>query len=220
MEHLRNQQGPQAFLHLLEKLSVHGELQSALSELSHMPWARWKQPFRQAVLARRFPQNPQLLPQEKNPSNPTLLRELRLARLYANSQRNQAAGYHYAKAWALGGQNLPSVAQEYVQVLLALSRFDEAERVLSASLLLESAPASMWISLGKLRLHQAQWAQAQQAFERALAQTPFFPELHLGLFSAAQAQNNAALAKRAQEAAAILLETTPEAVADMAKALR
>jgi len=216
VEHLRNQQGPQALLRLLEKLAEHGELQRAISELSHMPWARWKQAFRNATLSRRFPLEAKPPPQEKDISNPALLRELRLARLYANSQRHQAAAFHYAKAWALGGQNLPSVAQGYVQVLLALSQFEEAEKVLEGSLLWEAAPAWVWISLGKLRLHQAQWAQAQTAFERALAQNPFLPELHVGLFFAAKAQGNTALARRAQEAAALLLETTPEAVVGMA----
>jgi len=219
MEHVYNQQGPQAFGRLLEKLSQHGDAQRAMAELSHMPWARWKQQFRSQVLARRFPSAAQPSPAEgTTPSNPALLRQLRLATLYANNQRHEAAAWHYAKAWALGGQNHPSVAQGYVQVLLSLARFEEAERVLAASLLQE-APASMWVSLGKLRLHQTQWAKAQKAFERALAQNPFLPELHLGLFAAAKAQGNTALAKRAQEAAALLLETTPEAVVDMAKTL-
>jgi len=220
MEHLRKQTGPQVFVQLLEKLSQQAEATDAIGELSGMPWAKWKQQFRSAVLARRFPSNPTSPPaQENNLSNPKLLHELRLAKLYADNQHNQAAAYHYAKAWALGGQNQPSVAQAYVQVLLALSRFDEAERVLETSLGQETVPAAVWISLGKLRLFQSQWEKAQKAFERALAQNPFFPELHLGLYAAAQAQGNATLAKRAQEAAAILLQTSPENVVDMAKAL-
>jgi tetratricopeptide (TPR) repeat protein len=219
VEHLRNQQGPEAFSRLLEKLSGHGDAKRAISELSATPWTRWKQTFRNAALSRRFPQSPKSPAQEKTISSPALLRELRLAKLYADNQRNQAAAHHYAKAWALGGQHLPSVAQSYVQVLLSLSRFDEAERVLAAGLTQETAPATVWISLGKLRLHQSQWAEAQKAFERALAQNPFFPELHLGLFAAAHAQGNTPLAKRAQDAAAVLLQTTPEAGVDMAKAL-
>jgi len=209
MEYLRNQHGPHVFTQLLEKLSHQADAQRAISELSHMPWTKWKQQFRSATLARRFPPGPKPPPPLGRDTSPALLRELRLARLYADSQRYQAAAHHYAKAWALGGQTPPSVAQDYVQVLLSLSRFDEAERVLAASLDENSAPATLWISLGKLRLQQSQWAKAQAAFERALAQNPFFPELHLGLSSAAQAQGNTALAKRAQEAAAVLLNGTP-----------
>ena len=206
VEYLKSQQGPQALPRLLEKLSQQGDVPRAISELTQVPWAKWKPPFRNATLARRFPA------QAKAPqaiSNPAVLRALRLGKLYADSQRNQAAAHHYAKAWALEGHHRAAVAQDYVPVLLALARHEEAERVLAQSLDEASAPAALWVSLGKLRLHQSQWAKAQAAFESALAQNPFFPEVHLGLFAAAQAQGNAALAKRAQEAAAILLQTTP-----------
>ncbi|MCL2626383.1 MAG: hypothetical protein FWD46_06180 [Cystobacterineae bacterium] len=55
LEYWKAQQGPKAFAQLLEKLSLHGDVQRAIAELSGAPWAKWKQGFRRAVLARRFP---------------------------------------------------------------------------------------------------------------------------------------------------------------------
>lgn len=142
-----------------------------------------------------------------------------LGELLRERNRTLAAAEEYGRAHKLVGSRYESVSNKYALALIELRRYDEAQKVLEASLAIHPGSPATNVKLGRLHLRRGQWKQARDSYLDALATNPFDDEIHLALFRAHEALGEQALAERARRAVVILMGAKPENVPAMAKSL-
>lgn len=146
-------------------------------------------------------------------------RAAHLGELMRERNRMPAAKEQYERAWKLVGNRYESVSNKYALTLLVLKQFDVAQHVLEGSLTVHPGAATTNVHLGRLALHQKNWALAKRAYLDALAVNPFDPEIAVALFKVAKALRDSTLLDRATNAAQVLLNVTPAQLAEVAKRL-
>ena len=143
-------------------------------------------------------------------------RDAHLGELFRERKRMKAAAEAYARAYKQVGDKYESVSNKYALTLLELSKYDEAAKVLEASLLTHPGSAPTSVHLGRIYLRARKWEAAKKSYLDANAVNPFDPEVHLALFAIASALNDAALQARARDASMTLLDLDAAKVAEVA----
>ncbi len=144
-------------------------------------------------------------------------RAAHLGELFRERHRMVAATEAYGRAHKVVGDKYESVSNKYALALLELNKFDEAAVVLEGSLKTHPGSASTNVHLGRIHLRARRYEAAKKAYLDALAVNPFDPEVHVALFAAADALNDATLKKRSKEAVMLLLNVDDKAVPSVAK---
>jgi tetratricopeptide (TPR) repeat protein len=144
-------------------------------------------------------------------------RDAHLGEVLRERGRMPSAAELYARAWKAAGDRYESISNKYALTLLALRRFDEAEKVLEGSLRLHPGSATTNVHLGRIRLRAEAWGKARQAYLEALGVNPFDPEVHLALYAAAEALGDPQLKERSLEAAKVLLGVDTQVVPELAR---
>ncbi|MGO9828992.1 MAG: peptidase MA family metallohydrolase [Myxococcaceae bacterium] len=135
---------------------------------------------------------------------PAARRYAHLGELFRERGRFGAAAEEFGHAHGLVGAKYESVANKYALALFAIRRVDEAEKVLLATLEAHPGSATTQVHLGRIYLSRGDWRRARDAYQGAIAQDPFDPEIHVALIRAAQGLQDAPLGQRARSAATIL----------------
>ena len=135
----------------------------------------------------------------------------------ASASRMSAAAEAYARAWKAVGRPL-RVHQQQVRADLArapsLRRGRESARR-------QPSPAP-WLGQhqrapGAHSAAREVWAKAKTSYLEALGVNPFDPEVHVALYAAAEATNDATLKARSLEAAKLLLHVEPQMMPELAR---
>lgn len=144
-------------------------------------------------------------------------RAAHLGELFRERQRMGAASEAYGRAYKVVGDKYESVSNKYALTLLELRKFDEAAVVLEGSLKMHPGSASTNVHLGRIHLRAKRFAAAKTAYLDALAVNPFDPEVHVALYAAGDALNDATLKTRAKDAVKVLLKVEDAVVPGLAK---
>ncbi len=140
-----------------------------------------------------------------------------LGELFRERGRFGAAAEEFGHAHTLVGSKYESVSNKYALALFAVRRVDEAEKVLLAALEAHPGSATTQVHLGRIYLSRGEWRRARDAYQGAIAQDPFDPEIHLALIRAADGLKDAPLGQRARNAASILTGLPSERLEALAK---
>lgn len=138
-------------------------------------------------------------------------RDAHLGELFRERRRMASAAEVYGRAYKAVGDKYESVSNKYALTLLELGRYDEAAKVLEASLVLHPGSVSTNVHLGRIYLRGKRWSDARHAYLEALNVNPFDPEVMVGLFAAADVLKDTETRRRALEAAKVLLDEQDEA---------
>jgi len=149
-------------------------------------------------------------------------RDAHLGELLRERNRMVAAAEVYGRAYQRVGDKYESVSNKYALTLLEIKRYDDASKVLQASLKMHPGSVSTNVHLGRIYVFDQKWEAAKNAFLEALAVNPFDPEIFAGLYVAAVSLHDAKLQQRAGDAMKLLLDYTDQdlekLVASMTKA--
>ncbi|MDP2274139.1 MAG: tetratricopeptide repeat protein [Archangium sp.] len=144
-------------------------------------------------------------------------RAAHLGELFRERKRMGAASEAYGRAYKVVGDKYESVSNKYALALLELRKFDQAAVVLEGSLKTHPGSASTNVHLGRIYLRARRYDAAKKAYLDALAVNPFDPEVHVALYAAGDALNDATLKTRAKGALKVLLQLDDAAVPQLAK---
>jgi tetratricopeptide (TPR) repeat protein len=144
-------------------------------------------------------------------------RDAHLGELLRERQRMKSAAELYGRAYKAVGDKYESVSNKYALTLLELKRFDEAAKVLEASLTMHPGSAPTSVHLGRIYLRAKKWEAARTSYLAANAVNPFDPEVHVALYAIAVELNDTTLQARAKDAVVTLLKVEPALVAPLAK---
>lgn len=134
-------------------------------------------------------------------------RDAHLGELFRERNRMASAAEVYGRAYKVVGDKYESVSNKYALTLLELKRFDEAAKVLEASLVMHPGSVSTNVHLGRIYVRGKKWDDAKRAYLEALNVNPFDPEVMVGLLASADVMKDAELRTRALAGAKVLLET-------------
>ncbi len=137
-------------------------------------------------------------------------RDAHLGELLRERNRMVAAAEVYGRAYQQVGDKYESVSNKYALTLLELKKYDEAAKVLEASLKMHPGSVSTNVHLGRIYTYGKKWEAARQAFTDAMAVNPFDPEISSGLFITAVALHDAKLKKRAGDATKLLMPVSDD----------
>ncbi len=143
-------------------------------------------------------------------------RDAHLGELLRERKRMASAAELYARAYKQVGDRYESISNKYALTLLELKRYDEAAKVLEASLKLHPGSVSTNVHLGRIYVRGRRWEDAKKAYVEAIAVNPFDPEISVGLLAAATQLKDAKLAERARTGVKVLLKTDDETAAKVA----
>jgi tetratricopeptide (TPR) repeat protein len=245
MDYLRAEAGDDAFARLLAEMAKGKDDKHAVEVVMKRPFAAFekgwmahlrKQPFPKGLIPLGISEKKQLAEdspgkakQEKakkgrdvsfgdfaEVTEPEARRAAHLGEVLRERSRLASAAEEYAKAYAIVGGRYESVANKYAATLMELKQLDTARGVLEASLALHPLSAQTQVALGRLALRAKDWARARDAYTQAVSVNPFNPEVHVALYRAALGLNDAALKKRAGEAAVVLLKVTEKDLGELA----
>ena len=144
-------------------------------------------------------------------------RAAHLGELFRERRRMRAASEAYGRAYKVVGDKYESVSNKYALALLELRKFDEAAVVLEGSLKTHPGSASTNVHLGRIHLRAKRYGAAKKAYLDALAVNPFDPEVHVALYAAGEALNDATLKSRAKDAVMLLLKVDDATVPALAR---
>ncbi len=144
-------------------------------------------------------------------------RDAHLGELFRERSRMKAAAEAYARSYKVVGDRYESVSNKYALTLLELSKYDEAAKVLEGSLTMHPGSAPTSVHLGRIYLRSKKYEAAKKAYLDALAVNPFDPEVHVALYAAAEALNDAKLMGRARDGVKILLKVDDAVVGPLAR---
>jgi tetratricopeptide (TPR) repeat protein len=142
-----------------------------------------------------------------------------LGELMRERERMTAAAEHFQKAYAVVGDRYESISNKYALALLELKRFDEAEKILRASLVTHPGSAATNTHLARIALKAKRYEVVKTASLDAIAVNPFDPEVHVGLYFASVKLKDDTLKHRALSALKVLLDIDETKVAELAKRL-
>ncbi len=144
-------------------------------------------------------------------------RAAHLGELLRERKRMLAASEAYGRAYQKVGDKYESVSNKYALALLELRKFDQAALVLEGSLKTHPGSASTNVHLGRIHLRAKRYEAAKKAYLDALAVNPFDPEVHVALYAAGEALNDATLKSRAKDGVMLLLKVNEAAVPALAR---
>ncbi|MFT3712096.1 MAG: tetratricopeptide repeat protein [Archangium sp.] len=144
-------------------------------------------------------------------------RDAHLGELLRERQHMKSAAEMYGRAYKAVGDKYESVSNKYALTLLELQKFDEAAKVLEASLTMHPGSAPTSVHLGRIYLRAKKWEAARTSYLAANAVNPFDPEVHVALYAIATELNDAKLQARAKDAVVLLLKVEPAVVPVLAK---
>ena len=144
-------------------------------------------------------------------------RAAHLGELLRERKRMLAASEAYGRAYQVVGDKYESVSNKYALALLELRKFDQAALVLEGSLKTHPGSASTNVHLGRIHLRAKRYDAAKKAYLDALAVNPFDPEVHVALYAAGEALNDATLKSRAKDGVMLLLKVNEAAVPALAR---
>jgi len=150
---------------------------------------------------------------------PGARKQAHLGELFRERGRMGAAAEAYGKAWKVVGDTYESVSQKYALSLIELKRYDEAETVLKGSLSVHPGAHQTNVVLGRMAIRKKDWATAKTAWLDALAVNPFDAEVHVALYRAATALDDAKLKERTLKAVVTLLDVPEGKVPEIATLL-
>lgn len=139
-------------------------------------------------------------------------RDAHLGELFRERNRMASAAEVYGRAYKVVGDKYESVSNKYALTLLELKKYDEAAKVLEASLVMHPGSVSTNVHLGRIYLRGKKWADAKTAYLEALNVNPFDPEVMVGLLASADALKDTQTRQRALDGAKVLLEENDEQV--------
>ncbi len=225
--------GPQALSRLLDAMAKGVSDRAAIELVMKRKWPEFEKAWMTSL--RRQPYPKELLPQSSNEKNQLVesggtrkapkkkgrevsfgdfeevkendaRRSAHLGELFRERKRMGAASEAYGRAYKVVGDKYESVSNKYALALLELRRFDDAAVVLEGSLKTHPGSASTNVHLGRIHLRAKRFEAAKRAYLDALAVNPFDPEVHVALYAAGEALNDATLKARAKEAIKLLLK--------------
>lgn len=129
---------------------------------------------------------------------------VRLGNLLREKRRLKAATVEYEKAIKHVGKRAPALHNRLAGVYLELGALEDAKRVLSDIVSVFPDDPQTNVLLGRVALRDKDWAAAREHYQRATWEAPFNPEIHVALYSIAEATKDASLLAREQRALALL----------------
>lgn len=235
--------GPQALARLLEAMGKGVSDRVAVEQVMKRRWPDFEKAWMASLRKQQYPK--ELLPQSSNEKKQLVeggaekkarkkgrevsfgdfeevketdaRRAAHLGELFRERKRMGAAAEAYGRAYKVVGDKYESVSNKYALTLLELRKYDEAASVLEGSLKLHPGSASTNVHLGRIHLRAKRFTAARQAYLDALAVNPFDPEVHVALYAAGDALNDATLKTRAKEGVKLLLQVEDAVVAPLAR---
>lgn len=144
-------------------------------------------------------------------------RDAHLGELFREKKRMKAAAELYARAHAQVGDKYESISNKYALTLLELHRYDDAAKVLEASLQMHPGSAPSSVHLGRIYLRAKKLSEARRAYLDANAVNPYDPEVGVALYAIGAAQNDETLKARAKTAVKLLLEADEAVIPELAR---
>jgi len=144
-------------------------------------------------------------------------RDAHLGELFRERSRVAAAAEAFGRSYEKVGARYESISNKYALTLLELKRYDDAAKVLEASLQVHPGSASSNVHLGRIYLRARDWEKARKAYVDALGVNPFDPEVHVALYAAADALKDEVLKKRAAAGLVALLKVPEASVPELAR---
>jgi tetratricopeptide (TPR) repeat protein len=237
--------GPQALERMLDAMSKGMSDKAAVEQVMKRKWPEFEKTWMASLKKQPYPKD--LLPQSSNEKKELLeaagqkkeekkkkgrevsfgdfqevteveaRRSAHLGELFRERHRMGAASEAYGRAYKMVGDKYESVSNKYALALLELKKFDEAAVVLEGSLKTHPGSASTNVHLGRIHLRARRYEAAKRAYLDALAVNPFDPEVHVALYAAADALNDATLKSRSKDAVKLLLQVDDANVPIVAK---
>ncbi len=234
--------GPQPLERLLDAMSRGVSDKAAIELVTRRKWPDFEKAWMASLKKQPYPKD--LLPQSSNEKKqlvesggqkkPKKGREVsfgdfdevtetdarraaHLGELFRERKRMGAATEAYGRAYKVVGDRYESVSNKYALALLELRKFDQAAAVLEGSLRTHPGSASTNVHLGRIHLRAKRYDAARKAYLDALAVNPFDPEVHVALYAAGDALNDATLKSRAKDAVMLLLKVDDATVPALAK---
>ena len=235
--------GPQPLEHLLDAMSKGVSDRAAIELVMKRKWPEFEKAWMASLRKQPYPK--ELLPQSSNEKKQLLeggadkkpkkkgrevsfgdfeevketdaRRAAHLGELFRERKRIGAASEAYGRAYKVVGDKYESVSNKYALTLLELRKYDEAAVVLEGSLKTHPGSASTNVHLGRIHLRAKRYQAAKHAYLDALAVNPFDPEVHVALYAAGDALNDAALKARTKEAVKLLLNVEDAVVPALAR---
>ena len=236
--------GPQPLARLLDAMSKGVSDKAAVELVTKRKWPDFEKAWMASLKKQPYPKD--LLPQSSNEKKELLeasgqkqekkkkgrevsfgdfdevtetdaRRAAHLGELFRERKRMGAASEAYGRAYKVVGDKYESVSNKYALALLELKKFDQAAAVLEGSLKTHPGSASTNVHLGRIHLRAKRYLAAKQAYLDALAVNPFDPEVHVALFAAGEALNDATLKSRAKDAVMLLLKVDDATVPALAR---
>ncbi|MFO0594904.1 MAG: tetratricopeptide repeat protein [Myxococcaceae bacterium] len=144
-------------------------------------------------------------------------RNAHLGELFREHKHAKAAVEAYARAWKQVGDKYESVSNKYALALLELKEFDQAAKVLEASLQVHPGSAPSSVHLGRIYLRAKKWDAAKKSYLDANAVNPFDPEVAVALYAVAVELKDESLKQRAGATMKVLLELDDALVPELAR---
>lgn len=236
--------GPQPLERLLDAMSKGVSDKAAVELVTKRKWPDFEKAWMASLKKQPYPKD--LLPQSSNEKKELLeasgqkqekkkkgrevsfgdfdevtetdaRRAAHLGELFRERKRMGAASEAYGRAYKVVGDKYESVSNKYALALLELKKFDQAAAVLEGSLKTHPGSASTNVHLGRIHLRAKRYQAAKRAYLDALAVNPFDPEVHVALFAAGEALNDATLKSRAKDAVMLLLKVDDATVPALAR---
>lgn len=129
---------------------------------------------------------------------------VRLGNLLREKRRLKAATVEYEKAVRQIGPRAPALHNRLAGVYIELGALDDAKRVLGDIVSVFPDDPQTHVLLGRVALRGKDWAIAREHYERATWEAPFNPEIHVALYSVAEATKDSALLMRETRALELL----------------
>ncbi len=137
-----------------------------------------------------------------------------LGELLRLRNRPAAAAEEFAKSFARVGNRSPALSNRYAQALIKLGQFEEAEKLLTASLKPYPGYARTFQNLGEVYLARKRPAEAERAFLEVVGIDPFDPLPHSALAQIYQQRGDEARKEREVDALKILGGDKPQMASD------
>lgn len=144
-------------------------------------------------------------------------RDAHLGELFRERKHMKAAAEAYERAHKTVGDKYESISNKYALTLLELQKFDEAAKVLEASLTMHPGSAPSSVHLGRIYLRAKKYDEAKRAYLDANAVNPFDPEVGVALYAIGVELKDVELQSRAKTAMKVLLEVDDAVVPELAK---
>lgn len=237
--------GPQALERMLDAMSKGVSDRSAVEQVMKRKWPEFEKAWMSSLKKQPYPRD--LLPPSSNEKKELLeagaqkkeaakkkgrevsfgdfeevtetdaRRSAHLGELFRERRRMGAASEAYGRAYKVVGDKYESVSNKYALTLLELRKYDQAAVVLEGSLKTHPGSASTNVHLGRIHLRARRYEAAKKAYLDALAVNPFDPEVHVALYAAGDALNDATLKTRSRDAVKLLLGAEDTVVPQLAK---